>query len=228
MDSRRAPAIVRHQADQFTDLLLERRSTWTTVPGDPRPVATESFSVPPRHGVGGDDDQAARPAGPGGAECDPEGAVDIVQHWTRSLALERQDLLAKGEFSIRRSARGRNSALMARTPMRTRKASGRSMSGESVVSWAGLQPLGEAAFTVTLPSRNPLFDSRMDLEMGQRCASFHPLRGRIVGGIGALNSQLDFACDDKTAWPGRRVFRQEQLIDTIGESLPTGSCQTDQ
>jgi hypothetical protein len=60
-------------------------------------VATEPFPIPSRHGIRIDDDETARPSRPAGSQSHPEGAVDIVEHRTWALALERQDLLTEGE-----------------------------------------------------------------------------------------------------------------------------------
>ena len=53
--------------------------------------------LPLGHGVGVYDDETTHPARPGGSQSDPEGSVDIVEHWTRALALECQDLLSQGQ-----------------------------------------------------------------------------------------------------------------------------------
>ena len=97
LDTRCAPAVLRHRADEVTNLGINPRSAWIASARDPSPVSSESIPIPPRDCVCVDDDQAARPRRPRTSERDRECAVDVSEEWTRPLLLERHHLLPQGE-----------------------------------------------------------------------------------------------------------------------------------
>ncbi len=49
--------------------------------------------MPPRDGVGLDDDNTTGPCRPRLAECHPEGSIDVLERWARSPFLLRRQLL---------------------------------------------------------------------------------------------------------------------------------------
>jgi hypothetical protein len=53
--------------------------------------------MPPRNGVGLDDDKAARPRWPRLTERHPEGSIDVLERWARALILQLRHLLSKRE-----------------------------------------------------------------------------------------------------------------------------------
>ena len=130
VDTRCAPAVLRHRTDESANLGLNPRSAWIASARDPSPVSSESFPIPLRDCVCVDDDQAARPRRPRASERNPECAVRVVEGWPGSLFLERRHLLPQSEVSITRSARRRHIARNARAPSETKKMSTRSMAAE--------------------------------------------------------------------------------------------------
>ncbi len=97
VDPRCTPTVVeRHRTDQATNLRADPRPSGTAIAlRKSRPVAPETFLVPLHHGVWLDDDQAASPAGPAGAQRNPEAAVSIVEPRSRPPLFQRGDLLAE-------------------------------------------------------------------------------------------------------------------------------------
>jgi hypothetical protein len=61
-------------------------------------VVLKSLTGPLRDGIRVNDDQATRPPGPECPQCNPEGAVNIVERGTRPLSLECANLLAQSQI----------------------------------------------------------------------------------------------------------------------------------
>ncbi len=97
VDTRCAPAVLRHRADEVTDLGINPRSAWLASARDPSPVSSESIPIPPGDYVCVDDDQAARPRRPRASERNPESAVRVVERWPGALLLERRHLLPQSK-----------------------------------------------------------------------------------------------------------------------------------
>src|SRR5271169_5146865 len=64
---------------------------------DPAPVQPKPSPMPANHGLRGDQDQRFLPARANLSQNDPEQPVDGTQSRTRSLCMQSQQLLAKGE-----------------------------------------------------------------------------------------------------------------------------------
>src|SRR5258708_7856825 len=98
MDFRGSPTLVllRQSPDQNANLLGDLRST-ALRPGSPAPIETEPGAVPADDGVGFDEDQDVRPAGPTLAECRPEESVQGVQCWPWPFPFQHGKLLSEGE-----------------------------------------------------------------------------------------------------------------------------------
>ena len=149
MDAWRPPAVLRHRADEATNLGINPRSTGMAALRDLCPVPSESVAIPTGHGVRVDDEQAARPHGPR-----PRRATQKARSVSSSGGRGRSFFSAvtccrKATFSNTRSARRRHIARMARTPSETRKTTTLSIAAEfrrlrpgfqgerkSLISWA--------------------------------------------------------------------------------------------
>lgn len=99
VDARFTPSILCHQANETLNLRIDSRSPWATVSlRYLRPVVPKTLMGPLRDRVRVNDDQATRPPGPERPQCNPEGAVNIVERRTWPLELERAYLLTEGQI----------------------------------------------------------------------------------------------------------------------------------
>ncbi len=97
LDTRCAPAVLRHRSDEATDLGVDTRSSRVPALGNPRPVSPEPIPMPPGYCIRVDDEQATRPPRPRLSKCDPESSVDVVEPWAGALFLQRRHLLPQSE-----------------------------------------------------------------------------------------------------------------------------------
>ena len=87
-----------HRPDESTNLSLDPRTSRTApLLGDLRPVAPESIPIPFGDGLRLDKDQPARPPGPRGSKCDPEGTITVIERWAWSFFLECGYLLSESQ-----------------------------------------------------------------------------------------------------------------------------------
>src|SRR5208337_597608 len=100
VDARRSPRWV--LSDHPKDQLAHFPADWSSsdCPSssrDPTPVQSKAGPMPANHGFRGDKDQRPLPARPDFSQNHPEQLVDGTQSRTRSLCVQSQQLLTKGE-----------------------------------------------------------------------------------------------------------------------------------
>ena len=82
---------------EVADIATNPRPPRLACPALAPPVEPERLAVPPRDGLGPDEDQGVHPTWPGRAEPDPERASRIVEPGLRALVLEDRELLTQGQ-----------------------------------------------------------------------------------------------------------------------------------
>ena len=92
-DAWRPPAVLRHRADEATNLGINPRPTGMAALRDICPVPSESVAMPTGYGVRVDDEQAARPHGPRTSKSNPESPFRVFERWAWALFLQRRHLL---------------------------------------------------------------------------------------------------------------------------------------
>ena len=97
MDAWRPPAVLRHRADEATNLGINPRPTGMAALRDLCPVPSESVAMPTGYGVRVDDEQAARPHGPRTSKGNPESPFRVVERWAWALFLQRRHLLPQSD-----------------------------------------------------------------------------------------------------------------------------------
>src|SRR5664279_399037 len=100
VDARRSPPWVLR--DHAKDQLAHFPADWfssdrLSSSRDPAPVQPKAGPMPTNHGLRGDEDQRSLPVRPNFSQNDPEQLVDGAQSRTRSLCVQSQQLLPKGE-----------------------------------------------------------------------------------------------------------------------------------
>ena len=150
MDAWRPPAVLRHRADEATNLGINPRPTGMAALRDLCPVPSESVAMPTGHGVRVNDEQAARPHGPRTSKSNPESPFRVFERWAWALFLQRRHLLPQSDVLQHQVGGGRRHiARMTRTPSETRKTTTSSIAVEfrrlrpgiqaerkSLISWA--------------------------------------------------------------------------------------------
>ena len=97
MDAWRPPAVLRHRADEATNLGINPGPTGMAALRDLCPVPSESVAMPTGYGVRVDDEQAARPHGPRTSKGNPESPFRVVERWAWALFLQRRHLLPQSD-----------------------------------------------------------------------------------------------------------------------------------
>src|ERR1019366_1655575 len=100
MDTRRSPRWVLR--DHAKDQLAHFPADWfssdrLSSSRDPTPVQPKAGPMPANHGLRSNEDQRPFPARPNSSQNDPEQPVDRTQSRARSLCVQSQQLLPKGE-----------------------------------------------------------------------------------------------------------------------------------
>ncbi len=98
--TRCAPAVLRHQPDEATDLGVDARSSRMPALGNPRPVSPEPIPMPPGYCIRVDDEQATRPPRPRLSKRDPESSVVVVEPISDSQPKLPIILLAPGNPAV--------------------------------------------------------------------------------------------------------------------------------
>src|ERR1035441_4684889 len=111
VDTRRAPSrvLAAHRADQFPNLLRNRRSAGPTVANLPSPKQSKSSAVPRYDGVGFDEAQCGPPAVPDSTKPGPQEPVEPIELRSLHRALQHAKLVAEGDdFKLQCRPRSKN------------------------------------------------------------------------------------------------------------------------